>query len=307
MYRGLYYDSGVGGADYGGGSAGGGDSGANYDAGVGGANYGGNTGASGSDAWQGWEAEIGIHSAGLEQYTAPSEAGQPGITTLTDAGLAALGITREQAPITYSWGAPLAEKAPVILPSYNIMGLDLTGLLQSVINSISVKIDSLTKGVNDVTKLIVEPVKEKVDQAIKQISDTAGSILSGVTQLGIDIGQNVTQTISSIKDSIGQIGYDAGQYLSALFDPLLRSVRDGLAYVQNALTQITNTVTTTIQNATREASAAVQVGLSQVTSGLTEIQADLAGLPELIALFQAPELFGDFLIKALAAAWVKEV
>jgi len=160
--------------------------------------------ASSADTWQGWEAEIAIHSAGLEQYTAPTAAGQPGITSLTAAGAAALGLDPGGTYIeTYSWGAPVEVSLKPLAPgSVTLYGMDFTDLANAILRPIQEALNPILSTVQNLLNTVGGKVIDALTPITEGLISTINGILASIGRSGADIGKLLDTTYATLKKSI---------------------------------------------------------------------------------------------------------
>ncbi len=180
-----------------------------------------------ADTWTGWENEITTHSAGLVGYSAPTSSGDPGITYLTDAGKAALGLDISKTYIeTYSWGAALGDPKiePAKAGTYSFLGIDFTPLANMIIAPIS---EALTPIVNTVNS-IMEALGSSI---MAGLSDLSAWMVKGITDVMSDIntvGQSVSDAVKKITDPIlqeitGRVN-DLTTQIGGITDPILQEI-----------------------------------------------------------------------------------
>lgn len=225
-----------------------------------------------ADEWQGWEAEISEHSAGLEMYTPPSEPGQPGITELTDAGKIALGYSLDERVIlTYSWGAPVdaAVKKPDPILDYLLQQIQplinaavapliagMAHLKAALTNTINAVWSALSKSVSDLAKWTLDAynyLKSYIENAIAGISAAYSRlvvIIGGWISAAV---QKVENTLQPAIDLVGQKLREAEGALRSSLDSLWSWV---ISHIDNLLAEVKrlwDTVQEIVQRAEEEA------------------------------------------------------
>jgi hypothetical protein len=157
-----------------------------------------------ADTWMGWEKEIAAHSAGMEQYTAPTVPGQPGITQLTEKGIAALGLEPGGTYIqTYSWFPDIAfALKPLSAGSVYLWGVDFTPLANTILKPLQDALGPIITTLQDILHNIGGKVVDALTQITYGIVSALNSVISSTWEVGAIIGEMLDTSYVILKGSI---------------------------------------------------------------------------------------------------------
>ena len=177
--------------------------------------------------------EISDHSAGLESYTPPSESGGAGITQLTQAGLAALGLDPYTPYIeTYSWGAPIAETSFVPAPpgTYTYYGFDFTPLANAIIDPVNELIAPIVRTVNSILDALNTTIKNSLVYLSSTLADLAKNAIAGINNLGKDISDQVKKITDPVTAKIEDEVSGLNEFVTGFWAQAIKNIENLLVW-----------------------------------------------------------------------------
>ena len=157
-----------------------------------------------ADIWMGWEAEIAAHSAGMEQYTASSVPGQPGVTSLTAAGIAALGLDPTKTYIqTLSWFPDLESVLKPLPPSSVVMfGIDFTPLANAILGPIRDALGPIITTLQDLMVTVGMQTTKILTPLTNVIISALDAVIKSSEKTGAGLGYLLDTSNTNLKKSI---------------------------------------------------------------------------------------------------------